>query len=222
MTDNLRRSVTGADGTGPPPAAEGAFSGRHPVREPDRDPLASPLLDYPQWPLPVVGYRSTTNERGKMTVKEDDAARRAAAQHTLAEHLRLTAAGRVDEWVTLFASDAVLEFPYAPAGVPQRVTGRDALRAHMSNFPETFDVEFVDLVFHETVDPSLVIAEFRSKGTALPTGKPYEQTCISVVRTDDDARITHYLDYWNPLVAIEALTPHDVPSDPDLSVTFGG
>jgi ketosteroid isomerase-like protein len=44
----------------------------------------------------------------------------------------------------------------------------------------------------------------RSTGTAWPTGKPYEQTCISVVRTDDDALITHYLDYWNPLVAIEA------------------
>jgi len=156
-----------------------------------------------------------------MTAEEDDANRRAAAQHTVAEHLRLTAAGRTDEWVTLFAPDAVLEFPYAPAGVPRRVTGRDALFAHMSHFPETFDVEFVDLVFHETVDPSLVIAEFRSTGAAVPTGKPYEQTCISVVRTDDDALITHYLDYWNPLVAIEALTPQSVPSDPDLSVTFG-
>lgn len=56
-----------------------------------------------------------------MTVKEDHATRRAAAQHTLAEHLRLTAAGRTDEWVKLFAPDAVLEFPYALAGVPQRV-----------------------------------------------------------------------------------------------------
>ena len=65
-----------------------------------------------------------------MTAEEGDATRRAAAQHAVAEHLRLTAAGRTDEWVTLFAPDAVLEFPVAPAGVPQRVTGRDALRAH--------------------------------------------------------------------------------------------
>lgn len=147
-----------------------------------------------------------------MTAEE----RRAAAQHAVAEHLRLTAAGRTDEWVELFAPDAVLEFPYAPVGMPRQVAGRDALVAHMKVFPETFDVEFVDLVFHETVDPSLVIAEFRSTGTARSTGKPYEQTCISVVRTDDDGRITHYLDYWNPLVAIEALTPAA-----DLSVTFG-
>jgi uncharacterized protein len=155
-------------------------------------------------------------------VPTEETDRRAAAQHAVSEHLRLTAAGRTDEWAALFVPDAVLEFPFAPTGVPRRVTGRDALVAHMSSFPENFDVEFVDLVFHETVDPSLVIAEFRSTGTALPTGKPYEQTCVSVVRTNDDALITHYLDYWNPLVAIEALTPHAVPSDPDLSVTFGG
>ncbi|WP_411117295.1 nuclear transport factor 2 family protein [Streptomyces sp. 058-1L] len=159
-----------------------------------------------------------------MTAEQNDTDtdRRAAAQHAVAEHLRLTAAGRVDEWVTLFAPDAVLEFPFAPDGVERRVAGRDALVAHMRHFPETFDVEFGDLVFHETVDPSLVIAEFRSTGTARPTGKSYEQTCISVVRTDDDARITHYLDYWNPLVAIEALTPHDAPSEQGLSVPFGG
>ncbi|MEV6560478.1 nuclear transport factor 2 family protein [Nocardia sp. NPDC051756] len=157
-----------------------------------------------------------------MSAQENDANRRAAAQHALSEHLRLTAAGRTDEWVQLFAPDAVLEFPFAPTGVPRRVTGRDELLAHMSSFPDTFDVEFVDLVFHETVDPSLVVAEFRSTGTALPTGKPYQQTCISVVRTDDDALITHYLDYWNPLVAIEALTPVHESSDPARGVTFGG
>ena len=64
-------------------------------------------------------------------------------------------------------------------------------------------MKLVDLVFRATVNPSLVMAEFRSTGTAPPTGKPYEQMCISVVRTDDDALTNHYLDYWNPLVAIE-------------------
>ena len=157
-----------------------------------------------------------------MAAKEDGADRRTAAQHAVAEHLRLTAAGSTAAWVALFAPDGVLEFPYAPAGVPRQVKGREALFEHMSHFPETFDVEFVDLVFHETVDPSLAIAEFRSKGTALPTGKPYEQTCISVVRADGDGLIAHYLDYWNPLVAIEALTPDSAPSDPELGVTFGG
>ena len=46
-----------------------------------------------------------------------------AAQHALTEHLRLTAAGDTGEWVKLFAPDGVLEFPYAPLGVPRRVHG---------------------------------------------------------------------------------------------------
>lgn len=73
------------------------------------------------------------------------------------------------------------------------MTGHAALVSHVRIFPKIFDVEFVDLTFHATIDPSLLIAEFRSTGTALPTGNPYEQTCISVVRTNDDALITHYL-----------------------------
>ncbi|MFC3577520.1 hypothetical protein ACFOZ0_30495 [Streptomyces yaanensis] len=47
----------------------------------------------------------------------------------MTEHLRLIPAGRTDECVTLFTPDAVLEFPFAPAGVHRRVTGRDALFA---------------------------------------------------------------------------------------------
>lgn len=155
-----------------------------------------------------------------MTLLKDDAVRRGAAQDAVVKHLRLTSEGQVHEWVKLFALDAVLEFPFAPAGVPKKVVGHEALVAHMSNFPKIFDIKFVDIVFHETVDPSLVIVEFSSTGTAIPTGKAYEQTCISIVRTNDDALITHYLDYWNPLVAIEALTPQDAPSDTAPGVTF--
>jgi uncharacterized protein len=132
---------------------------------------------------------------------------RTAAQHALAEHLRLVSAGRIQEWVDLFAPDGILEFPYAPANVPRRLQGHDELLAYMSHFPETFDVKFVGLSFHDTTDPGLAIAEFRSSGRAVTTGKPYEQTCISVVYTDDRGRITRYVDFWNPLVAMEALAP---------------
>lgn len=151
---------------------------------------------------------------------KDIAFSRAAAQHAVVEHLQLISAGQIHDWIKLFAPDAVLEFPFAPAGVPKKVVGHEALVAHMSNFPKIFDIKFVDIVFHETVDPLLVITEFRSTGTALPTGKAYDQTCISVVRTNDEGLIIHYLDYWNPLVAIEALTPQDALSHPAPDVTF--
>ncbi|MBK1787926.1 nuclear transport factor 2 family protein [Prauserella cavernicola] len=75
----------------------------------------------------------------------------------------------------------------------------------MDNFPKHFRVDFIDLRFHETVEPSLVIAEFRSQGVALATGRPYNQTYISVVETKN-GKITRYVDFWNPLVAAEALS----------------
>jgi ketosteroid isomerase-like protein len=131
------------------------------------------------------------------------------AQRAVAEHLRLLVAGDIEAWSRLFAVDGVLTFPFAPAGMPAEVTGRPALVAHMRNFPETFDVRAVDLRFVESGDPRVAIAEFGLTGHAIPTGKPYEQRCISVVRTDGDGLITRYDDYWNPLTAIEALTADD-------------
>jgi ketosteroid isomerase-like protein len=149
-------------------------------------------------------------------------AERVAAQHAVTEHLRLVSSGQIREWVSLFAPDGVLEFPYAPAGVPRTVRGHDALLAHMAHFPQTFDVRFVDLVFHETTDPRVVVAEFRSTGQAIATGKPYEQTCISIVHTDAEARITRYVDYWNPLVAMEALDPEGASTAAGVAGSFGG
>ncbi len=61
-----------------------------------------------------------------------------------------------------------------------------------------------DVRIHETVDPTLVIAELKSEGVALETGRPYNQTYISVVETVD-GKISRYVDYWNPLIAMEAL-----------------
>ncbi|MDF2560357.1 MAG: putative isomerase [Microbacterium sp.] len=156
------------------------------------------------------------------TIIEDTAERLSPAQRAVTEHLRLTAAGNVDEWLDLFTVDGVLEFPFAPTGVPARLQGRDALAAHMSHFPENFDVEFVGLEFHETTDPGRIVAEFRSVGTAVPTGKPYEQVCISVVYVNDAGLITRYVDYWNPLIAIEALTPDADIASADLAGNFGG
>ncbi|MEV5355814.1 nuclear transport factor 2 family protein [Streptomyces sp. NPDC085946] len=129
---------------------------------------------------------------------------RAAAQETFRSHLDRLSAGRIPEWVDLFTEEGVLEFPYGPDGYPTRVAGKEELLAYMKNFPEHFEVEFTDLRFHETVDPSLVIAEFKSVGTARATGRPYNQTYISVVETVD-GKISRYVDFWNPLIAIKAL-----------------
>ncbi|HEX6340235.1 nuclear transport factor 2 family protein [Umezawaea sp.] len=129
---------------------------------------------------------------------------RTTAQRTFRTHLEHLAAGRTAEWAELFTEDGVLEFPYAPKGYPSRVVGREGLAGHLRGFSENFRVDFTDLRFHETVDPSLVIAELKGTGVALATGRPYDQTYICVVETEG-GRISRYVDFWNPLVVAEAL-----------------
>lgn len=129
---------------------------------------------------------------------------RERAQKLFAHNLKLVEQARIREWVDLFAEDGTLEFPYCPPGVPWRFTGHDALYEHMRHFPEQLSLSFSDPVFHETTNPELVIAEFTGTGTAVPTGRPVDQTFISVVHTRD-GRITLFRDFWNPLVIIAAL-----------------
>ncbi|MCE9668665.1 nuclear transport factor 2 family protein [Myxococcus stipitatus] len=129
---------------------------------------------------------------------------RERAQETFRRHLQYLSSDRIPEWVALFAEDGVLEFPYGPEGFPQKVAGKQELFEYMKNFPRHFEVRFTNLKFHETTDPALVVAEFSSEGKALTTGRPYNQTYISVVETRD-GRITRYVDFWNPLVAMKAM-----------------
>ncbi|GAA3737474.1 nuclear transport factor 2 family protein [Salinactinospora qingdaonensis] len=126
------------------------------------------------------------------------------AQRILVRSLELLENGDARGWVDLFRPDGVLEFPYAPEGWPKRFEGRDALWAHMSKFPEHLSVTFSGIVFRETADPYLAIAEFHGNGTALSSGRPFVQEYISVLWSDD-TEIVHYRDFWNPLLHLQAL-----------------
>jgi ketosteroid isomerase-like protein len=127
------------------------------------------------------------------------------AQQAFKNHLEYLSSGRIKEWVDLFTEDGILDFPYGPADFPKQVKGKKELYEYMKNFPLHFKVAFENLHFHGTEDPTLVIAEFTSNGHALATGKPYLQKYISVVTTTPEGKISRYVDFWNPMVALEAL-----------------
>nr|WP_154984166.1 nuclear transport factor 2 family protein [Paenibacillus xylanexedens] len=112
--------------------------------------------------------------------------------------------GKLDQWSELFAPDAIFEFPYSPPGYPQRLEGKSAIFNHVNAL-------FKFLKIHQFSEPTILIdsdqqrfvAEFTCEGVFLSTGKPYNQTYISVVSYDYD-KITHYRDYWNPLIVMES------------------
>lgn len=106
-------------------------------------------------------------------------------------------------WPEMFAEDGVQEFPFAPQGSPAVVTGRAAIAEYLSDYPDTFHLtRIVDPTWHHDGDHAVL--EFAVEGTAVPTGRPYNQRYIGVIE-HRDGRITRYVDYWNPLVVQEAL-----------------
>lgn len=46
------------------------------------------------------------------------------AEQVSRNHLAYTSTGRITEWIELFSDNAVLEFPDAPKGFPQKIEGR--------------------------------------------------------------------------------------------------
>lgn len=127
------------------------------------------------------------------------------AEQAFKNHLIYLSSGRIKEWVDLFTDQGILEFPYATKGYPNKVQGKTELYEYMKNFPNNFKIEFRNLHFHPTANPNLVIAEFESDGIAISTKNPYQQKYISIFTTDDDGKIEKYVDFWNPIIAMESL-----------------
>lgn len=115
--------------------------------------------------------------------------------------LELIRAKDMPGFIALFADDAVLEFPFALPGRPQRLVGRRAIHEYLIGYPDLLDVrEITDLTLHQTTDDGVIIAEFAMAGVVVATGRPYRQRYISVL-TVRGGRLVHYRDYWNPVAA---------------------
>lgn len=104
-----------------------------------------------------------------------------------------------DAVAELFTEDGVYEAPMLPAGhrLPQRLTGREAIRAGIVAFHREpafegpVDGERTRFVMHETADPDVFIVEIDTAFVGNPTLIPLVQ--IFRVR---DGRIAHLRDYF--------------------------
>ena len=110
--------------------------------------------------------------------------------------LELAIAGDRDAQATYYAPDAVVHFPFAPPGVPDRFEGRDAIRAMSVALDrargETAPVPAEsDLTVHETTDPELIIAELDAVVVDPASGVRQRIRQIHVVRVRDELIIEH-------------------------------
>jgi len=122
------------------------------------------------------------------------------------QYQRLLTEARFGEWIELWADDGVCEFPFASPGRPRLLQGKEQILAYMTAYPSRIFIEGVDkLRVHPALDPNVVVVEMTIKGRAVETDKPYNQQYVIVAETRD-GKLTHYREYWNPLVSAEALS----------------
>ncbi|ATE53002.1 MULTISPECIES: nuclear transport factor 2 family protein [Actinosynnema] len=118
--------------------------------------------------------------------------------------LDLLLAKDMDAVADLWAVDGTAEFPFAEAGSPTRLEGREQVRAYLAGYPDLVDVaEIPELVVHRTADPSTAVVEFTAVGRTTATGAPYRLDYVSIV-TVVDGLFTAYRDYWSPVAAARA------------------
>lgn len=126
-----------------------------------------------------------------------------------AEQLLRTAlervAGDFDGWLSLFAENAVVEFPYAPSlGTAARVVGRRALTEYFAGLPQMEGLTFSNLRLYPAADGESTWAEVHGSADIPKTARRYEQDYVMFARASE-GRLVHYREYWDPRVAAEAL-----------------
>jgi ketosteroid isomerase-like protein len=108
----------------------------------------------------------------------------------------------------VWADDAIQEMPFAPKGVgfPDRVVGKEALIQQYAGWPENAEgPDFTsELRFYSTLDPNMVIAEFRGDTFIRSTQRRYDQRYIGVFHVNDDGKIDLFREYFDPTVFVEA------------------
>lgn len=110
-------------------------------------------------------------------------------------------AGDGEAIADLYAADGVIENPFAPPGIPRRVAGRDAIRAHLVRALASTRREFRGFdsrALHRTTDPEVVISEHDVHGVTKGTADPFRMSYIQVLRARD-GEIVSWRDYFDPL-----------------------
>lgn len=105
----------------------------------------------------------------------------------------------------LYAEDAVVDQPFAPAAANQ-IRGRDALRARFAAAAAgPLDLAAHNVVVRETDDPEVVVAEFDYHGRVSTSGRSFRVANIQVLRVRDGL-IVSSRDYHDHRAIAEALT----------------
>lgn len=118
------------------------------------------------------------------------------------EMLGAVSRGEISAQLACYTDDVLFELPYADP--PVRLCGKGELAPFLSSALEVFELRLSPTRVFDCTQPDTLIVEYTSEGTARPTGKPYRNTYIAVLRFRQ-GRICAQREYYNPLPAARAL-----------------
>ncbi len=127
--------------------------------------------------------------------------------------LNLDTDGQAD----LFAVDGVMEFPFAAAGLPPRLEGREQIRRVIGAAAQPLKQAgmqlfgYHSLVVHETTDPEVLIVEFELEGKIgdHPFKAPYIQ--VFRIRNGEIVSLRDYFTGRAMSTAVAAVTGSHEP-----------
>lgn len=106
----------------------------------------------------------------------------------------------------LLDEDVVCDWPYPPTpDTPTEIRGRAAMQRFFAGGMSAFEPYRYELTeVFELVDPTRLIAEYRSDSRYLVSGAPYRNQYLGIFQFDDGL-VTYWREYINPQVVAEVL-----------------
>jgi uncharacterized protein len=114
-----------------------------------------------------------------------------------ARALEALRAGDIASWMEIYTPDAVHEFPFAPEGAIQRLEGRDAIMAYMSQLPKRIRFgSLSDVRVREAGNEVIIEATGHHRNIADDSPRDLSYVWFITLR---DGQVAHFRDYMNPL-----------------------
>jgi uncharacterized protein len=124
-------------------------------------------------------------------------------QQVAARLLRTIPTGDLAAMWSQFATGGFIEFPFSGVRISDFATFEADIGPLFAQLP---DLSFTEPNFAPMADPNAVIATFTAHATVTFTGKPYDQTYLSLIRVHRD-KVQSYTEYFDTAVLNEAFTP---------------
>ena len=109
-----------------------------------------------------------------------------------------------EDFFDLLDDGVVFEYVISVPGYPRRVEGRQDIVDLYRDYDSYMSVRSADnLRVYRDPAASVVVLEYEVHGTALQTGRPYDNRFVSIV-TVGGGKVTWWRDYLDPVAVFDA------------------